>query len=289
MHSRTKMRLVGALAVPALGFGLVACGDGSNDTAGGSGDTDGDNAAALSPQEAVAAAFSGLDNDSYKMESTMTIDGAEFVAMTTMVEGDNAASSGDILMSAMAEASGEEIDPSMAALFGDMHTETIVIGDTAYLQFSGGMFDGMADEYGDDAWFTMDITEGEMGEVYSQFGGMDLASQTETILGSLENVEETGDNTFTGTLAADSEAMAAFTEGASATDTAAIESIEVTVALDDDGLLKTMSMTLPETEGMTMEMTSEVVEIGGSYDIAAPATENLVPFEEFAGGFMGGF
>ncbi|GAA1664090.1 hypothetical protein GCM10009830_07020 [Glycomyces endophyticus] len=283
MHSRTTMRLTGAVAVAAFGLGLAACGDGSNDTtSGGSGD--GDNAAAaLTPQEAVAAAFQGLSDDSYKMESSMTVNGAEFVAMTTVVDGDNAQSTGDVFMSAMAEASGEEIDPSMAALFGDMHTETILVGETAYIQISGGMFDGMAEEYGEDAWFTADATEGDMGDVYSQFGGMDLASQTETMLSSLENVEETGDNTFTGTLAADSEALSAFTEGATAADAAALESIEVTVALDDEGLLKSMTMTLPETDGMTMVMTSEVVEIGGSYDIAAPDTENLVPFEEFMG------
>ncbi|WP_112139793.1 hypothetical protein [Glycomyces dulcitolivorans] len=282
MHSRTSVRITGALAVAAFGLGLAACGDSAdNTTSGGSGD--GDNAAALTPQEAVAAAFQGLSDDSYKMESTMTLNGADFVTMTTVVDGENAESTGDVLMSAMAEASGEEIDPSMAALFGDMHTQTIVIGETAYIQISGGMFDGLTEEYGEDVWFTTDITEGEMGDVYSQFGGMDLASQTEMMLSSLENVEETGDNTYTGTLAADSEALAAFTEGATAADTAALESIEVTVALDGDGLLKSMTMTLPETDGMTMEMTSEVVEIGGSYDIAAPASDNLVPFEEFMG------
>lgn len=282
MHTRTSLRVTGAVAVAAFGLGLAACGDGANDTAGGSGD--GDNAnVALSPQEAVAAAFQGLSDDSYKMESTMTVNGAEFVSMTTTVDGENAQSTGDILMSAMAEASGEEMDPAMAALFGDMHTETIVIGETAYMQITGGMFDGMTEQYGEDVWFTADITEGDMGEVYSQFGGMDLASQTEMMLSSLENVEETAENTYTGTLAADSEALAAFTEGASAADTAALESIEVTVALDDDGLLKSMSMELPEMDGMTMSMTSEVVEIGGSYDIAAPETDNLVPFEEFMG------
>ncbi|RRS00684.1 hypothetical protein [Glycomyces terrestris] len=280
MHSRTSLRVTGAVAAAAFGLGLAACGDGTNDTAGGAGDNE---VAALTPQEAVAAAFQGLSDDSYKMESTMTLNGTEFVAMTTTVDGENAQASGDVFMSAMAEASGEELDPSMAGLFADMHMETVVIGDTAYLQITGGMFDGMADEYGADAWFTVDITEGDMGEVYSQLGGMDLASQTETMLASLENVEETGPNTYTGTLAADSEALAAFTEGMAAEDTAALESIEVTVVLDDEGLLKSTAMTLPETDGMTMEMTSEVVEIGGSYDIAAPDSDNLVPFEEFMG------
>ncbi|MEU5874424.1 hypothetical protein AB0A73_23045 [Glycomyces sp. NPDC047369] len=282
MHSRTSVRVTGIAAVAAFGLGLAACGDGSNDTAGGSGDTaDNAAAAALSPQEAVAAAFTGLDDDSYVMESSMTVSGTEFVTMTTTVDGENAKAVGDISMSAMAEASGEEIDPSMASLFGDMHSESIIVGDTAYMQFSGGMFDGMAEQYGDDAWFTLDMTDGDMAEVYGQFGGLDLKAQTETMLSSLENVEETGDNTFTGTLAADSEALAPFTEGATEADTAALEGTEVTVTLDDDGLLKSMTMALPEMDGIVMEMTSEITEIGGSYDIAAPDTDNLVPFEEF--------
>ncbi|NUQ87198.1 hypothetical protein [Glycomyces sp. MUSA5-2] len=283
MHSRTSLRLTGVVAVAAFGLGLAACGDGSNDTAGGgSGDTaDNEAAAALSPQEAVLAAVTGLDDDSYVMESSMTVSGSEFVAMTTTVDGENAKSVGDISMSAMAEAAGEEIDPSMASLFGDMHSESIIVGDTAYMQFSGGMFDGMAEQYGEDAWFTLDMTEGDMAEVYGQFGGLDLKAQTETMLSSLENVEETGDNTFTGTLSADSEALAPFVEDIPDADATALEGTEVTVTLDDNGLLKSMTMALPEMDGIVMEMTSEITEIGGSYDIAAPDTDNLVPFEEF--------
>ncbi|PRY58443.1 hypothetical protein [Glycomyces artemisiae] len=283
MHSRTSLRLTGVVAVAAFGLGLAACGDGSNDTAGGgSGDTaDNEAAAALSPQEAVLAAVTGLDDDSYVMESSMTVSGSEFVTMTTTVDGENAKSVGDISMSAMAEAAGEEIDPSMASLFGDMHSESIIVGDTAYMQFSGGMFDGMAEQYGEDAWFTLDMTEGDMAEVYGQFGGLDLKAQTETMLSSLENVEETGDNTFTGTLSADSEALAPFVEDIPDADATALEGTEVTVTLDDNGLLKSMTMALPEMDGIVMEMTSEITEIGGSYDIAAPDTDNLVPFEEF--------
>jgi hypothetical protein len=113
---------------------------------------------------------------------------------------------------------------------------------------------------------------------------MDLGQQTEQILTELENVEETGDNTFTGTLSADSESMSALSD-ASGTDAAAmVEGTEITVTLDDDGLLKTMTMTLPETEGMAMVLTSEIVEIGGTYDIAAPESTNLHPFEDLMAG-----
>jgi hypothetical protein len=285
MSSRTATRLIGALAVPALGLGLAACG--TEEPAEG---TDGgkEEVAAISPMEAVQAAVQGLDGDSYKMDSSMTVDGTEFMVMTTTVDGENAQAVGDMYMSAMMEASGEAVDPAMAEMFGDMHTESIIVGDTAYLQFTGGMFDAMSEEYGEDAWFTIDLAgDSDMAEVYSQFGGMDLASQTELMLTELTDVEETGDGVYTGTLDPESEAMQGLAGEIAGADAAAMEAIDVTVTLDDDGLLKSMTMTLPETDGMTMEMVSEVVEIGGSYDIAAPASANLVPFEEFMGGLGG--
>lgn len=283
MTSRTATRLIGALAVPALGFGLVACSseEPAKETTGGNDDNQA--ATQLSPQEAVAAAYQGLDEDSYKMNSSVTVDGLDFMVMTTEVEGENARAVMDMSMSAILEASGEEIDPSMAALFGDMHTETILVDGTAYFQFSGGMFDAMTEEYGADAWFTMDMNASDLAEIYEQIGSVDLASQTELMLKSLENVEKTGDNTFTGTLSADSEAMKQFSEASGGT-AAAMEDIQVTVTLDENGLLESMAMALPETEGMTMEMTSTVVETGGDYDIAAPASDNLHDFDSFLGG-----
>lgn len=289
MSSRTATRLLGALAVPALGLGLVACGsdEPANDTAGGNEEEAA--VAALSPQEAVLASVSGLDDSSYKMESNMTVNGLDFMLMTGEYDGDASKASADILMSAIVEASGEQMTAEeqamMEGMFSDMHTETIVVDQVMYMQMTGGMYDAAAESFGEDAWFTVDLTSDEaIAEVYSQYGGMDLGQQTEQILTELENVEETGENTFTGTLSADSESMSALSD-ASGTDAAAmVEGTEITVTLDDDGLLKTMTMTLPETEGMAMVLTSEIVEIGGSYDIAAPESNNLHPFEDLMAG-----
>lgn len=289
MSSRTATRLLGALAVPALGLGLVACGsdEPANDTAGGNEEEAA--VAALSPQEAVLASVSGLDDSSYKMESNMTVNGLDFMLMTGEYDGDASKASADILMSAIVEASGEQMTAEeqamMEGMFSDMHTETIVVDQVMYMQMTGGMYDAAAESFGEDAWFTVDLTSDEaIAEVYSQYGGMDLGQQTEQILTELENVEETGENTFTGTLSADSESMSALSD-ASGTDAAAmVEGTEITVTLDDDGLLKTMTMTLPETEGMAMVLTSEIVEIGGSYDIAAPESTNLHPFEDLMAG-----
>jgi hypothetical protein len=292
MSSRTATRLIGAFAVPALGLGLAACGSDEKPSEEATSAADDAAAAALSPGEAVLASVENLNGSSYKMESTMTVDGVDFMAMTGMYEGENSQASADIFMGAMMEASGEtmtaEEEAMMGGLLGDMHTETVVVDKVMYMQMSGGMFDAMAESYGEDAWFTMDLTsDEEMAQVYAQYGGMDLAQQTELMLSELENVEETGDNTFTGTLSADSEAMSALSGSTGADAAAAIEGTEVTVTLDDEGLLKTMSMTMPEMEGMVMEMTSEIVEIGGTYDIKAPESTNLHDFEELSAGLGG--
>ncbi|WP_205325739.1 hypothetical protein [Glycomyces sp. YM15] len=293
MSSRTATRLIGALAVPALGLGLAACGAEEPSEEATTAAEEGA-AAALSPADAVLASVENLNASSYKMESTMTIDGVDFMAMTGMYEGENSQASADIFMGAMMEASGEtmtaEEEAMMAGLLGDMHTETVVVDKVMYMQMSGGMFDALSESFGEDAWFTMDLTSDEqMAQVYAQYGGMDLAQQTELMLSELENVEETGDNTFTGTLSADSEAMSALSGSAmgGADAAAAIDGTEVTVTLDDAGLLKSMSMTMPEMEGMVMEMNSEIVEIGGTYDIKAPESTNLHDFEELAAGLGG--
>lgn len=293
MSSRTTTRLLGALAVPALALGMSACG--ADEPTGDADNADGGNegaVAALSPQEAVLASVEGLNGSSYKMESVMTVNGLDFMTMTGEYDGENSHASADILMSAMMEASGEsmtaEEQAMMEGMLGDMHTETIVVDQMLYMQMTGGMFDAMASEYGEDAWFTMDLTsDAALSEVYSQYGGMDLGQQTELILSELQNVEETGANTFTGTLDADSAAMSSLAGASGGDATALVEGTEITVTLDDDGLLKTMTMTMPEIEGMAMEMTSDIVEIGGSYDIAAPESTNLHDFEEFMAG-MGG-
>ncbi|MCH7231814.1 hypothetical protein L0U85_13265 [Glycomyces sp. L485] len=287
--STTTRRLVSASAIPALALGLAACGSGSDS---GSGSEEGDGAARLSPQQAVLASYEGLDGGSYKMESSMTIDGIDFMDMTNVVDGDSSQSSQDMYMSAIMEAMGEDFsdDPEtaemMEAMFADMHTETILVEDVIYMQLSGGMFDAMAEDFGEDAWFTIDLAEGgELGDIYEQFGSFDLAEQTELMLGELSDVEEVGDGVYTGTLNSDSEAMQSLmgATGGAANGAEMIDGTEITVTLDDDGLLKAMQMTLPEIEGMTMVMDSEVVEIGGDYDIAAPETDNLRSFDEFAG------
>lgn len=296
MSSRTATRLLGALAVPALALGLSACGadeqPASESTEGG----DPGAAAALSPQDAILASVENLNASSYQMEATMTLDGTEFMAMTGAYEGENSRASADIFMSAMMAASGETMTAEEEAMMGgmleDMHTETVVVDQIMYMQMTGGMFTAMSESYGEDAWFTLDLTSDEaMAQAYAQYGGLDLAQQTELILTELADVEETGDGVFTGTLNPDSEAMSALSGsplGAGADAGALVEGTTVTVTLDDAGLLKSMTMQMPEVEGMTMEMTSEITEIGGSYDIAAPDSTNLHDFEEFTSALGGG-
>jgi hypothetical protein len=295
MSSRTATRLLGAIAVPALALGLSACGADEEPASEGSDAPDEGAVAALSPQDAILASVENLNASSYQMDASMTVDGIEFMDMTGAYEGENSKASADIFMSAMMEASGEtmtaEEEAMMGGMLDDMHTETVVVDQVMYMQFTGGMFDAMAESYGEDAWFTMDLTSDDaMAQAYAQYGGMDLAQQTELILTELADVEETGDGVYTGTLSGDSEAMSALSGSAmGGTDAAAmVDDTKVTVTLDDQGLLKTMTMSMPEIEGMTMEMTSEIVEIGGSYDIKAPESTNLHDFEEFTAALGGG-
>lgn len=279
--------LAGAVAVPVLALGLAACGSGSGAEPGEEG------FAQLSPEEVVLASYSDLESESYQMESVVTMNDVDFIDMSTVVEGESSQFSQDIYMSAVLEAAGEDLsgEPGMAgmeSMFSDMHTETVVVEGTVYMQMSGGLFD-MTEEYGEDAWFTGDLTEhGDLNEIYEQFGGFDLASQTETLLTELSDVEETGDGVYTGTLSEESEFMQSILGSADAAGDspgpAVVDAVEVVITVDENELLKTVEMTLPETEGMTMHMVSEVVEIGGEYDITAPESDNLHPFEDFAGG-----
>lgn len=275
---RTR-RPVGAAAVTALALALAAC--------GGDSDTDQPESDALTSAEMVLASFDSLQSESYMMETTMTVDGATFLRSTDMVDGQSGHSTQDLYMSALLEAAGEEVpddpelDAMLGSMFSDMHTETVFLDGVVYMQLSGGMFGMMTEELGEDVWFTLDLAEhSDLDEIYSQIGAMDLASQTETLLTELTDVEETGDGVYTGTLSADSEYMEGIlgATGPAGAEVGGFEETEVVIAVDG-GLLQSLELTLPEMEGMTMQVVSEVVEIGGTYDITAPDSDNIHPFE----------
>jgi hypothetical protein len=290
MPLATPRRLAGA-AIPVLALGLAAC---ASDSSEGSNE---EAPETLSPEEVVLASYEGLDGESYQMKSTITINGVDFMDMLQEVEGEATHASQDMHMSAMLEVMGEEMpqDPESAemleAMFSDMHTETILVDEVIYMQFSGGMLDSMVGQYGADAWFTASLSDlagaGGLEGVYEQFGGLDLAAQTEALLTELADVEEAGDGVYTGTLSSDSEVMQQVMGAAAAGGDPRIQEVmeaaEVSITVDGDGLLESMSISFPDIEGMTMEMVSEIVEIGGDYDIAAPDSDNIHSFEDFAG------
>ncbi len=290
MSTVMTRRLVGVAAIPALALGFAAC---SSDASDGptADDAGGDASAQLGAHDMVLASYRGLDGGSYTMESTMTVNDIDFMDMTSVVDGKASHATQDLYMSAIIEAMGEDYsdEPEMAAMmeamFADMHTEAILVDDMIYMQFTGGMFDAMAEDFGEDAWFTLDLAaDSQMSDIYEQFGSFDLSEQTETMLNDLTDVEETGDGVYTGTLSPDSESMGALLDatGGAANGVEVVEETQITITVDDDGLLKTMEMTLPETEGMIMHMVSEVTEIGGDYTITAPESDNLHSFDAFA-------
>jgi hypothetical protein len=280
----TPRGLAGAAAIPALALGLAACDSGSTP------ESNGDDAVQLSPEQAVLASYDGLAADSYTMEMTVTVNDLDFLDATSLVEGEASRISQDLHLSAILEATGQDLsDPEIAEMMesalSDMHTETIVVDGVAYLQLSGGALGASSEEFGEDAWFTVDLAEtGDLSEIHEQVGSLDLASQTERLLNDMTNVEETGDGVYTGTLSEDSELVQSL-RGATGDPAgqAALDPVEVVVTVGDAGLLETMEMTFPEVDGVTMHIVSEVVEVGGAYGIAAPDSDNLHPFEDLVG------
>ena len=292
MSMLTAGRAGGIAALGALALALAAC-SGADEEGGESPQESQDGTAQQSAQSAMLASYEGLDGQSYQMESHMTVNDFDFMDMTMQVEGDASHATQDIYMSAIIDAMGEDFsdDPETAAMmeqmFSDSSTETFVIDDMIYMQFSGGIFDAMAADFGEDAWFTIDLTASdEIGQVYEQVGSFDLREQTEMMLNELSDVEEIEDGVYTGTLKADADSMETLmgATGGTANGAEIIEDTKVTVTVGEDGLLESMTMTLPPIEGMTMEMTSEIVEIGGTYDITAPESDNLHSLDEFLAG-----
>ncbi|QSB16834.1 hypothetical protein JQS43_11415 [Natronosporangium hydrolyticum] len=276
--------LAGAVAVPALVLGLAACG---SDTGAEPGE---EGVAQLSPEEVLLASYSSLESESYQMESVVTMNGIDFLEMSTVVEGESSQSSQSVFMSAILDAAGEDLsgEPELAgmeAMFSDMHTTTIVVAGTVYMQMSGSLVD-TTEAYGEDAWFTIDLTEqGDLDEIYEMFGGFDLASQTETLLTEITDVEETGDGVYTGTVREDSEFMQSMVGAAAPTgppEPASDDTVDVVITLDENELLSTVEMIFPEIDGVTMHMSSEIVDVGGEYGIAPPDSDNLHPFEDLA-------
>lgn len=285
----TTRRAGGTAAIGAIALALAAC----SDSDGGQVEEGADGTAQQGAQAAVLASYESLDGESYQMDSHMTIDGLDFMDMTMQVEGDSSRATQDIYMSAIMEAMGEdfsgdpEMEEMMESMFADAHSEAIIVDDVLYMQFSGGgIYEALTEEFGEGAWFTLDLADdSEIGQIYQQVGSFDLREQTEMMLNELTDVEEVEDGVYTGTLEADSEAMRTLmnSTGGTANGAQLVDDTEVTITVDDDGLLETVEMTLPEIEGMTIHSVSEVVEIGAAYDIGAPESDNIHSFDEFAG------
>jgi hypothetical protein len=300
MTITTLGRLAGPAAIGVLAVGLAGCGNAAGD--GGADPVNG-RVAALSPYEVVLASYEDLDDGSYTMESTMLMNDILFVEATSVVaDGNRSRASQDLYLSVFLDAAGAQLGGEQfgadaetselyQSMFDDAHTEAILVDDILYLQLSGGMFEMMAGEYGSGTWFTIDLTAegGDLGGIYEQVGSFDLSEQTERLLGELSDVEAVGDGVYKGTLDADSETMETMlgSLGGGTGDAAAmIDATEVTIILDEDGLLKSLELTMPEIEGMTMTFTSEVTEVGGDYSIEPPDADRLVPFEDLIGAYQ---
>lgn len=277
-------RLCGMAAVPVLMLGLSACTIHSQ--------ADPDEVAVSLPgaHEAVIAAYDGLADEPFTIKTSLEVNELDFIDQSTMVDGDSRRTTQDTYMSVIHEISGSDYsdDPEMAELmksqFADLQMEAIVVDEIAYMYHANDGYDSLAEEFGEDAWFSVDVTaETELGEIYGLFNTFDSADLAGQIIGDLADVELVGDGAYTGRLHNDTEALRSLLEVADAStanDLSRVDEIEVNVALDDGDELESIELTLPETVGMTTTFVSEVVESGGEYEITAPATDNLYPIEE---------
>jgi hypothetical protein len=280
----TARGLASAVAIPLLALALAACGSGS-----GPGPTEDE----LSNEQVVLASYERLEGESYQMETTMTINGLDVMSAISTVEGEAGHLSQDLYLSAFLQVIGEGFagDPDMAgmeSMFTDVHTDMIMVDGVVYMQLSGGMFD-LSEQFGADAWFTIDLAEvSDLDAIYEQIGGFDLAAQTELLLNDVTEVEETGDGVYTGTLSEDSELVQSMLGPAAAAGPgpSVLDAAEVVVTVDSAGLLKTMELTVADVEGLTLRMFSEVIEVGGAYSIGAPDSDNIHSFEELIGAMM---
>jgi hypothetical protein len=283
MSVHTLNRAAGAAAVAALALVLAACSDDA-----GSGDQDSGDAAAseapaadLTPQEALLASVDGLGDDSYTLESTMTLNGMDYLVFIETQDGDARRTSNDLYWSILPDAMGltEEEASYMGDFFTDSHTEMITVGDTVYVQYSGSDDAAIAEEFGADAWFTKDATDDADIEAGAGFGNA-------AIIGELTEVKETGDGVYTAVLPADSAAMLELV-GAGADEEAVPVDGAVTIELDENGVFKRMSMEVPESGGMAYTFVSELTETGVDYDIKAPDSANLHTHEEYEAAILG--
>ncbi|CAM3227633.1 hypothetical protein [Stackebrandtia soli] len=259
MNLRKAGRLAASVAIAAgLTLGAAACND---DPTSDNGDKD-NTTTPLDPQAAVAAGFENLQSKTY----SMTMTAGDVMSGTFDVDMANTAMQGTMTMDAGAT------DPSMAGM-GEMSFEMISIDKDVWIKLTGEAFEAV--EGMTDSWLHTTAESEDMADMAE----MDMTKMTQQMMDSLKDVKETGDNTYTGTV--DPAAM----DDTLGSDVESDAPIEVTVKLNDDGLLESFSTTLPKAmEGKDLPLEVSFSNYGKAMEIAAPPADQVKELSELLGG-----
>ena len=240
-------RLVGSVALAAaLALGTAACNDDDvPPTDSGQSSDSGDTP--VDPAEAVSASLKQLEGTSYTMDISM----GDFGGGTFEVDLANKVQHGtlDLDFSSMAGSAGTPM--SM------MSMEMIIIDTDMWMKI-----DGLNDKW-------MHTTVDSVTD--DQMSGMDMSQMTQEMLDTLDNVTMTGDNTYTATINVDS---LAGTLGAESEGTG-VEPFDVTIVLNDDGLVQSMSFEVPMPDGTTLPMSMEITDYDMPVNVTPPADSEV--------------
>ncbi|MGH8793721.1 MAG: hypothetical protein ACRDXX_13890 [Stackebrandtia sp.] len=273
MKLRNPVRLTGAAALTgALLLATAACNgsSGAGDSGGGDDSKGADNAA----QETVLASLDKLGDETYTVNMDMDFMGSGSFDVDVPNESQQGTFTLDF--AAISEATGAADDEGMEMLPDEMVMDMIVVGDDFYMMMSGNEMVSTGDK-----WIHMNAEELESAGgtgMEDQFAAMDMSEMTQQMMDSLDNVEETDDNTYTGTL--DMESLEkAFGGMSGGGETAEMEPVDVTIVLNDDGLLERMDMDMT-VDDVDFTMSMEISDYGKELDIQAPADDEITDVED---------
>ncbi|GAA4914726.1 hypothetical protein LX16_5149 [Stackebrandtia albiflava] len=234
-------RIAGLTAIAGLALALAACsGDQGaiDDTGADSGDTGTETR--LDPAAAVDASVATLEETSYSLTMTVgdLIDGTFSVDPAT----------GDYHAQTTTDAATFGVEG-----VGDITTEVVGIGTDMWIKTSGAL----ATQLGTEGKWIHTTTDGAASDIV----GMDMKRLTEELLASFENIEATGDNTYTATI-----------DPAKMSDLGGDAPVEAVIVLDDSGRLQSVTADIPDPlaeDGSTLPVAIEVT----GYDVAVDAQE----------------
>lgn len=246
-------KLGGIAATGLLALGLAACSGDDSAAPGKTEESTNTQPEQLDPREVVNASVDRFSETSYRV----VIDADGLITGDMSYDPANKSYQGTttIDLSSMDET---------GTLTGEMSIEMIVIGNDQWMKMSGGMSEALG---AGDKWIhsTADDSAAE------QMGGMDLKQMTDEMFASLTNVEQVDANTYT-----------AQVDPGQVDGLGAGETMNVTLVLDDEGQLVSMTTEMPHPadETQTLPITVSIEDYGVPVTVEAPSPDQVVEMDD---------